>query len=205
MSFFRSHAKKKIVLLLGNPDSGPETLSGNLALIYQAAAKAAGHEVKYFKVGDMHFDPILHRGYRAIQELEPDLTNFQEALKWCDHFVIIYPSWWSSMPALLKGLFDRMWLPGFAFGYYKGGMMGHLNLWKRYMKYKTARVFILSAAHPLLIWLFIGDYTNEIKKGVLWFVGFKSRITRFGPSEKAPEWKKNEWRRKVARLGRLGE
>lgn len=203
--FFRNHLPKKIVILLGHPDTSGETLSHNLAIIYEAAAKKAGHEVKFFTLADMQFDPILHKGYRSIQDLEPDLKTFQEALKWCDHFVLIYPNWWSTMPALLKGLFDRMWLPGFAFGYYKGGMMGHLNLWKRYMKHKTARVFVLSATHPLLIWLFIGDYTNEIKKGVLWFVGFRVNVDRFGPSEKVPEWLKNRWRHRVARLGRLGQ
>jgi hypothetical protein len=109
------------------------------------------------------------------------------------------------MPALLKGLFDRMWLPGFGFNYYKSGLMGHLSLWNRKMTGKTARVIVLSATHPILIWLLMGDYTNEIYKNILWFVGFRTKITRLGPSEKAPEWKWNEWRKKVVRLGRLGE
>lgn len=195
--------KKKIVILLGHPDK--ETLSGHLTTLYETAATEAGHEVRRFNVGDMRFDPILHKGYKVIQELEPDLTKLQEALAWCDHFFIVYPNWWCTMPALLKGLFDRMWLPGFCFGFYKGGVLGHFNLWKRYMKGKTARVIVLSGTHPFLIWLFFGDYTNEIKKGVLWFVGFKTKLSLFGPTEKVPEWKKNEWRRKVLSLGKRGE
>jgi putative NADPH-quinone reductase len=199
--FFIEHKKKKIVILLGHPDTTP-THSSDLADTYEAAAKKAGHEVQRFNLGEMQFDPILHKGYKMIQDLEPDLKKFQEALKWCDHFVLVYPNWWSTMPALLKGLFDRMWLPGFAFGYYKTGMMGHLNLWKRYMYGKTARVIIPSATHPFFIWLFIGDYTNEIKRGVLWFAGFKAKVTRFGPSERAPEWMLNGWRKKVMWLGK---
>jgi NAD(P)H dehydrogenase (quinone) len=201
--FFFEPQKKKIVILLGHPDK--ETLSGHLAMLYEQAAKQAGHEVRRFNLGDLEFDPILHKGYKVIQELEPDLKRLQEAIKWCDHFVIFYPNWWCTMPALLKGLFDRMWLPGFCFGFYKEGVMGHFSLWKRYMKGKTARVFVLSATHPVLIWLIFGDYTNEIKKGVLWFVGFKTKVTRFGPAEKAPEWLKNNWRRKVLSLGKRGE
>ena len=204
MGFFSDHSKKKIVVLLGHPDSG-ETLSGELALIYKEAAKAAGHEVQFFKLGDMHFDPILHQGYKVIQELEPDLIKLQEAITWCDHFVIVYPNWWSTMPALLKGLFDRMWLPGFAFGYYKSGIMGHFNMWKRKMKGKTAHVFVLSGTQPFFIWMLFGDYTNEIKRGILWFVGFKAQVSHFGPSEKAPEWLRNQWRRKVQRLATLAE
>ena len=83
--------------------------------------------------------------------------------------------------------------------------MGHFNLWKRKMHGKTARVFVLSATQPVFIWLLFGDYTNEIKRGILWFVGFKAKVTHLGPSEKAPEWMLNQWRRKAARLGKLAE
>lgn len=200
---FFQHKKKKIVVLLGHPDK--ETLSGHFATLYETSAKGAGHEVRRFNIGDMRFDPILHHGYKTIQELEPDLKALQEALKWCDHFVIIYPNWWCTMPALLKGMFDRMWLPGFCFGFYKEGIMGHFSLWKRYMNGKTSRVIVLSGTHPFLIWVFFGDYTNEIKRGILWFVGFSVKLTRMGPTEKVPEWKKNEWRRKVLQLGARGE
>lgn len=204
MSFFSRPTHKKIVVLLGHPDTA-QTRSSEVALLYEAAARKAGHEVKRFNVGEMKFDPILHHGYRTIQELEPDLKALQEALKWADHFVIVYPNWWGTMPALLKGLFDRMWLPGFCFNYMKTGMGAHLGLWKRLMKGKTARVIVLSGTHPFKIWLSIGDYTNEIYRNILWFVGYNTRITRLGPSEKAPEWKWNEWRKKIIRLGRLGE
>ena len=204
MGFFSSHSKKKIVVLLGHPDSG-KTFSGELAEIYKEAAKSNGHTVKFFKLGNLKFDPILHKGYKSIQKLEPDLLKLQKAIAWCDHLVIIYPNWWSTMPALLKGLFDRMWLPGFAFGFYKKGMMGHFNLWQRKMYGKTARVFVLSATQPLIIWMLFGDYTNEIKRGVLWFAGFKANVTHFGPSEKAPVWLLNSWRRKVHKLGKLAE
>ena len=51
-----------------------------------------------------------------------------------------------------------------------------------------------------------GDYTNEIQKGILWFVGFKVRISRMGPTDhNPPEWLKNSWKRKVMKLGKLGE
>ena len=70
---------------------------------------------------------------------------------------------------------------------------------------KTARVFVLSGTKPIFIWLLFGDYTNEIKMGILWFVGFKTHVSHFGPTEKAPEWLLNQWRRKVQKLARLAE
>jgi NAD(P)H dehydrogenase (quinone) len=204
MGFFTDHKPKKIVILLGHPDKG-RTLSGELTLIYEAAAKKAGHEVRRFTVAEMRFDPILHQGYKAIQPLEPDLIALQEAITWADHLVVVYPNWWCTMPASLKGLFDRMWLPGFAFNMRKNKAGKQTVGWHKRLKGKSARVIVLSGTHPFLIWLFFGDYTNEIKKGVLWFAGFKTKVTRLGPTDQAPEWKKTHWRKTVAYLGKLGE
>jgi putative NADPH-quinone reductase len=205
MNFFSEYKKKTIVLLLGHPDSVNDTLSKNLALIYETSAKAAGHTVVRFNLFDMHFDPILHQGYRAIQNLEPDLIQFQQAIKACDHFVLIYPTWWSAMPAPLKGLFDRVWLPSFAFSMRKHKDGTPALGWKKLLKGKTARVITLSRSHPWALQILFGDYTNEISRALLWFAGMRVRMTKWGPSEKAPEWLKNSWRRKVAHLGKMGE
>ncbi len=204
MYFFADHTKKKIVILLGHPDTS-NTISGELALLYESSAKKAGHEVRRFNIGEMNFDPILHKGYKVIQPLEPDLQILQDAIKWANHFVVIYPNWWCTMPALLKGLFDRMWMPGFCFHMKKTPEGKPRMGWNKLLKGRTARVIVVSGTHPLLIRLFFGDYTNEIGRGILWFAGFKTRITKLGPSEHAPEWKLNEWRRHVLRLGKLGE
>jgi len=204
MRFFADHTPKKICLLLGHPDT-TQTISSEMALLYETAAKQAGHEVKRFNLGELQFDPILHKGYKTIQELEPDLKELQAAIVWADHFLIIYPNWWCTMPALLKGMFDRMWLPGFCFNMRKHKDGTPAMGWKKRMKGKTARVIVLSGSPPWMIWLFFGDYTNEIKMGILWFAGFKTKVSHFGPTDHAPEWLLNKWRRKVWQLGHWGE
>lgn len=204
MSFFHSHKKKKIAILIGHPNSA-STITSEMALLYESNAQHAGHEVRHMHVAEMKFDPILHEGYRTIQELEPDLKKLQEMIKWADHFVLLYPNWWGGMPALLKGVFDRIWLPSFAFRMRKTKQGAPALGWYKQLKGKTARVVIFSGTHPVLGRLCFGDYTKEIRWGILWFAGFKVRTTLLGPSETAPEWKRNEWRRTIARLAKFGE
>ena len=155
---------KKIFILLGHPDE--DSFNCTLANEYERGAGEAGHEVRRMNVGDMVFDPVLHHGYRLVQELEPDLVSFQENVKWCDHFVIFYPSWWSTMPALLKGVFDRAWVPGFAYRFTSN------YSWKKLLKGKSATMFVTSDTVPIIQRLLFGDTTNELRNGILWFSGF---------------------------------
>ena len=163
---------KRIFILLGHPDD--DSFNATLAMEYARGAEGAGHEVRRMNLGDMKFDPILRHGYRTIQELEPDLKMFQENVRWCDHFVIFYPTWWSSMPALLKGIFDRTWLPGFAFKFTSDWS------WQKLQKGKSARVVVTSDNIPFAQWLLFGDTTNEIARGILGFAGFKVKVKKFG-------------------------
>lgn len=196
---FCSNKKKKIFILLGHPDK--ETLNGSLASVYERGVTEAGHEVRRMNLGDMQFDPILHLGYKSIQPLEPDLKTFQENVRWCDHFVIFYPSWWSTMPALLKGLFDRVWLPGFAYQFVEGGYM-----WKKLMKGKSASMFITSDTAPIIQRLIFGDTTNELKKGILWFAGFGPiYVHKFGYLKHFGDSRKVSIKEKVYKLGKKGK
>lgn len=185
---------KKIFILVGHPDK--ESFNRELANSYADGAREKGHEVRVKSLSDLNFDPILHRGYREIQELEPDLKEVQEDIKWCDHFVIIYPSWWSTMPAILKGFFDRVWLPGFAFHFHPSGLW-----WDGLLKGRTARVFVTSDAHPIFTRIIFGDTTNEIKKGILWFSGLSVSVKKIGPLKKISEEKKQKWREKLKKWG----
>jgi len=189
---------KRIFILMGHPDN--DSFNCTLADEYQRGAEGAGHIVRRVNISDLKFDPILHHGYRLIQECEPDLLYFQENVKWCDHFVIFYPSWWSSMPALLKGLFDRAWLPGFAYKFTSEFS------WQRLMKGKSARMFVTSDTIPLAQRIIFGDTTNELRRGILWFAGFGPiRVKKFGYLKHFGSIARRERiKRTVYNLGRKG-
>lgn len=188
--------KKKIFILFGNPDT--DSFTGGLAASYESAAKQAGHEVRRMNIEEMQFDPILHKGYKAIQELEPDLKTMQENVRWADHFVVIYPNWWCSMPAKLKGMFDRAWLPGFAFNFDKTTK----SLIQR-LSGKTARVIVVAGSHsPFMTWWKFGDFTNEISRGILGFAGFDVAVTTFGPCDHCTVGEREDWTAQIATLGK---
>lgn len=187
---------KKIFIFVGNPNN--DSLSVLLADAYAASAAKAGHEVRMTKLADMKFDPILHKGYKVIQQYEPDLAKFQEDVKWSEHFVTFFPIWWSDMPASMKGLIDRAWMPGFAFNMRKGLIPG----WIRRLKGRSARVIVTSDSTPLLLWFLFGGNINNYVRGVLRFSGFAPvRKTWFSGMNKMTPKKVTSFIKKMEKLG----
>ena len=105
------------------------------------------------------------------------------------------------MPASLKGLFDRVWLPGFAFNFNK-----QTKRIEAHLKGKTARVYVLSGSHsPFKTWWTYGDYTNEIQYGILGFAGIKTHVTTYGPCEKVGDKCRSKWIAEVEKHGKAGK
>jgi putative NADPH-quinone reductase len=193
---------KKILVLLGHPDK--ETFNGSLADAYEGAARLAGHEVRRKNIGDLHFDPMLHKGYKVIQELEPDLKELQEDFRWAEHVVIVYPLWWSSMPALMKGLFDRIWLPAFAFRFIKAPDGKSTMGWNKLLAGRTCRVIVTLKNFPLVERFMFGDYTAELVHAILRFAGFKVRLTEVGNAEGMSNGARASLVKKITALARKG-
>ncbi|MFM2424123.1 MAG: hypothetical protein RLZZ70_514 [Candidatus Parcubacteria bacterium] len=189
---------KKILVLCGHPDK--DSYSGLMADHYEKGARDAGHEVVRTNIGELKFDPILHKGYKEIQALEPDLIDLQNRFREAEHIVIIYPNWWCAMPAILKGLFDRFWLPGFAFNFNKT-----TKQIDKHLKGRTARVIVLSGSHSAFqTWWRFGDFTNEIQYGILEFAGIRTTVTTYGPCEKVDGICRERWLREVESMGKKG-
>ena len=185
---------RKIMILVANPVKSSFSYACGDA--YAEAARSAGAEVRRFNIDEIDFDPTLHNGYKMIQELEPDLIAFRDAIAWADHLVFIYPNWWSTMPAKMKGLFDRAFLPGFAFKFEDGSF-------KRLLRGKSGRIINISGSlHPFHLWWFMGSYTNELSKGILRMCGVRPvRVTSFGPTRSSDDPCREKWLKKVAAMG----
>jgi NAD(P)H dehydrogenase (quinone) len=81
--------------------------------------RAAGHEVDLLDLYAEKFDPVLsedaRRGYHDTSRNQAGLEDYVRRLKSADALVVQFPVWCFGMPAMLKGFFDRMIMPGVAF------------------------------------------------------------------------------------------
>ncbi|MBI2516528.1 MAG: NAD(P)H-dependent oxidoreductase [Opitutae bacterium] len=187
--------KNKILLILGHSQN--DSLCAALADSYALAARAQGTEVRELRLGQLKFDPVLAMGNRADQALEPDLQAAQEAIRWAEHIVLVYPNWWGSMPALLKGFLDRVMLPGFAFKYRQDSMF-----WDRLLAGRSADLIVTMDTPPLIYrWLMRAPGIAQVKDGILGFCGIKPvRVTLLGPVRTASVEKRSAWLQQVSRL-----
>lgn len=115
-----------IVIAHPNPDSFNHAIKEKII----AALEAQNHQVKVRDLYALAFDPLLSRAELSHYDsgaIAEDVKVEQEQILWADQLVFIYPTWWWSMPAMMKGYFDRVFLPGFAFLADEEGVVGLLK------------------------------------------------------------------------------
>ena len=101
--------------------SHPQEHSFGRALYHKTCESLAkaGHEVDGCNLYEEGFDPVLSARDRDIYHTVPDnrelVDNYCERLLAAEGLVICTPVWNFGCPAMLKGYFDRVWLPGVSF------------------------------------------------------------------------------------------
>jgi NAD(P)H dehydrogenase (quinone) len=108
--------------------------------------------------------------------------------------------WWGAEPAQLKGLIDRLFLPGFTFAYHKDDPW-----WDKLMVGRSADMIATMDTPPFILWLWHGNALLKRWKGqVLGFCGFAPvRTLKLGPiGESTPPRDLAKFEAKVAKLAR---
>jgi len=188
---------KNILIINGHPDKSSFCFA--LAESYKKGADTNGDNCQLVNLIDLKFNPILTYGYRIVMELEPDLLKIQQDILRADHLVFVYPTWWGTYPALLKGFIDRVFLPNFAFKYHEGS-----PFWDKLLKGKTARIITTMDAPKWYYWLIYRSAGhNAMKRAILEFCGIKPvKITSFAPVKSSTDLKRKKWIDEVELLGR---
>lgn len=174
----------------GHPHAA--SLTASLAQRY-----ATGHgDARVLALRDLDFDPHLRFGYRQRMTLEPDLLDAKRALAEARTIVVATPLWWGSVPALLKGFFDRALLPQQEYRYSPQGLP----------------IGLLTAPHGRLLLLadtpwYAAPFTGlpaqrQVVRNTMRFCGIRSvRAHRMlGVKNASPE-RIGRWLEDAARLG----
>lgn len=165
---------------------------------YRKGASASNAQVRSIDLSKIAFNPNLQYGYRKRTELEEDLIEAQKLIKWADHLVFVYPTWWGVMPAILKGFIDRVFLPGFAYKYRENS-----SVWDKLLSGKSAHLLVTMDTpswYNKLVYRNAGH--NVMKRNILKFCGVSPvRVTELGPIRGSSEKLRVQWLAKVNQLG----
>jgi NAD(P)H dehydrogenase (quinone) len=165
----------KTLIIYAHPNTGGHCAELLKNVIIELKAKKEDYLL--WDLYKMKYDPILHgnehytRGNYTIskqnQEIQKHIAN-------ADKLIFIYPVWWNSMPAILKGFVDRVFTARFAFKFVKSMPVGLL-------KGKKSVVFITSGASNLFSCIFQGKRAAKImKKDILQYCGIKTKVFQYG-------------------------
>ncbi|MFZ1830612.1 MAG: NAD(P)H-dependent oxidoreductase [Candidatus Competibacteraceae bacterium] len=110
----------------------PNPRSFNQAILdtVEVTLRERGHATRIHDLYQMQFRSVLDgedllRSWRG--DLPVDTRREQEAIRWAQGLVFIYPIWWFGPPAILKGWIDRVFTRKFAFDFGPSGMKGLLT------------------------------------------------------------------------------
>jgi NAD(P)H dehydrogenase (quinone) len=188
-------APKNILVILGHPSN--TSFSAALADAYAEAAQAAGHNVRVLRLADLQFDAILHGSNPHHQVLEPDLRAAQDSIAWAQHIAWVFPVWWGSVPALLKGFLDRAFVSGWAYKFNKGSSFPVPLL-----KGRTAHLLVPMDTPPWYFrWVYRMPAIHQMNKTTLAFCGIRPLKTlMLGPVIHSTPEQREKWLRKARAL-----
>ncbi|MEM6309662.1 MAG: NAD(P)H-dependent oxidoreductase [Pseudomonadota bacterium] len=189
---------KRIVVLNGHP--GDRSLSRLFTETYADAAERAGHQVRLIHLHDLQFDPDFgDGGYADWKPLEPGIEAFLAHLEWAEHLVMSAPLWWGGLPAKLKGLFDRVLIPGRTFDTRKL----KLGMPTPVLTGKTGRIILTSDTPRWFLRLVYGSaILRQLTGQVFGFVGIKpTKFTYFSGASHPKPGAVDKWVAQVQSIG----
>ncbi|MET3900248.1 NAD(P)H dehydrogenase (quinone) [Devosia sp. UYZn731] len=110
-------APRHILLVLAHPQ--PTSLCSHLAQTVIVALRDLGWSVDVLDLYGEGFEAAMNREERSAyySHAARAASEHQARLVAATDLVLVFPTWWFSFPAILKGWFDRVWAPGVAFAH----------------------------------------------------------------------------------------
>jgi len=164
---------------------------GHCPFIFEQVKKTLEEKKIEYEAIDLYsikYDPVLHEDehYTAgKRNVSKENKEMQKKILDSELLIFIYPIWWGSAPAILKGFLDKVLVSGFAFRYVNGIPIGLL-------KGKRALVFMTSGG-PTWYYKLTGNVPARIMKSMtLGFCGIKTKVYQIGRCLSFDDDKKKE-------------
>ena len=108
---------KRFVVVLAHPLK--DSLCAHLAACIVEIVSGAGHHLQMIDLYQRDFDPRLTSGerqsYYSSKYDASAIADDAEVLQTAEVLILVFPTWWFGLPAMLKGWIDRVFVPGTAY------------------------------------------------------------------------------------------
>lgn len=167
----------RVLVIFAHPVA--DSLNGALFQCVKDALTDAGHEVDALDLYAEKFDPVLsadeRRDYFDVEKNRVRTAAYVDRIEAAEGLVFVFPTWCLGPPAILKGFFDRVMVPGVSFRLEEDGSLSP-NLQQIR---KAAAVVTYGRERPLLWWF--GDPPRRMMTRYLkWFLAPGTRPSYLG-------------------------
>ena len=142
----------------------------------------------------INYDPVLKKEEHYTsgnREISPQNREFQEKIEKNEKLIFIYPVWWGSMPAVLKGFLDRVLTARWAYSFTPKGIPIRL------LKGRKAIVFQTLGGPKIFYKAIMNPPKSMIKMITLELCGIKTKVRQFFKCYKVDEKREKEIKNKV--------
>jgi len=118
----------KVLVVYAHPN--PESFNHAVLERFVEGLQSKNHEVEILDLYAQGFNPLLSAADLAslqAGETPADIKAQQDKVARAEGLAFIFPIWWSSLPAILKGWIDRVFSLGFAYAFTDEGPVGLLK------------------------------------------------------------------------------
>jgi NAD(P)H dehydrogenase (quinone) len=182
--------------------------------------KSKNKEYELIDLYKENYDPVMHADELYTvgnRDISPQNKLFQEKISNSELLILIYPVWWNSPPAILKGFIDKVFTPRFAFSFKsifspniktllakiipgKWGFMIDFGIPIKLLKGKKAIVFCTSSSPKVATFFLLGNrFKTTMKKDMLGFFGIKTKLYHIDNAKKMNEYQIRRIKKSVMR------
>ena len=127
----------KTLIIYNHPYDG--SFCNAIMKAVQKGLRKGGHKCKLINLDKDNFDPVMRsKDLKAFahmsmdpessfKELDPIVLLYKNKLEWAEQIVMIFPIWWMSLPAMMKGFIDKVIFPGVAYDMDNGRLRSRLH------------------------------------------------------------------------------